>query len=220
MRGAAILKGGSTGGMIIESLTVGPFMENVFILGCGETGEAAIIDPGAEAESILERVESLGLTVKRIIGTHCHIDHVGAVQEIREKTGAGFYIHRNELPLVESYDYQCGIFGVRLGEKPVVDGFIEEGDIITVGNVEAGALLTPGHSPGGLSFVAGDAVFAGDTLFAGSIGRTDLPGGSYDTLIRAIREKLLVLPAETRVYCGHGPETTIGREKWTNPFLV
>ncbi len=206
--------------MIIEQLEVGPFMENSYVVGCEETKEAVVIDPGAEPDKILAAAEKHGLKIIRIINTHAHIDHIGAVQEIKEKTGVEFHLHETEKPLVEAYDQQCSMFGVRFGRKPEVDGFINEGDKIKVGNLEATAIHTPGHSPGGLCFDFGEAVFVGDTLFMGSIGRTDLPGGDHKTLIDNIKNKLLVLPSDTRAYSGHGPVTTIGREKDSNPFLT
>ncbi|MFA6449376.1 MAG: MBL fold metallo-hydrolase, partial [bacterium] len=156
----------------------------------------------------------------RIINSHAHIDHIGAVEAIRKAKSAKFLLHETEAPFVEGYDQQCRFFGVRFGDKPEIDGFLNEGDIITVGNLKAEVILTPGHSPGGLCFNFGDCVFAGDTLFYGSIGRTDLPGGDYNTLISNIKRKLLTLPPHTKVYCGHGPSTSIGSEKESNPFLT
>jgi len=206
--------------MIIETLMVGPFMENTFVVGCPDTKEAVVIDPGAEAEKIIEAIERHGLDVKKIINTHAHIDHIGAVQEIRTSQDAGFYLHETEVPFVESFDQQCSFFGVKFGEKPEVDGTLAEGDTVEVGKLKAEVILTPGHSPGGLCFNFGGHIFVGDTLFMGSIGRTDLPGGNYNTLISNIKEKLLVLPPETKVHCGHGPDTTIGSEKQNNPFLT
>ena len=195
-------------------------MANCYILACSETNEAAVIDPGDEAERILRRVNELGVNVKKIINTHAHIDHVGAVQDIKDKLGVKFYLHRNEEFILDTYEYQCRLFGVRFGAQPEADGFIEEGDVISMGKIEMKVILTPGHSPGGLCFLTDDKIIVGDTLFYGSIGRTDLPGGSFETLIKGIKTKLLTLLEETEVFCGHGPETTIGREKWTNPFLV
>ena len=206
--------------MIVEMVTVGPFMENAFVVGCPETKEAVVIDPGTDAPKILEAVEKHGLKVIKIINTHAHIDHLGAVQDVKDATGAGFYLHEAEVPLAEAYDQQCQMFGVRFGREPEVDGTISEGEKIKVGNLEADTLLTPGHSPGGLCFNFGEHVFVGDSLFMGSIGRTDLPGGNYETLISNIKQKLLVLPPETVAHCGHGPDTTIGREKDSNPFLT
>ncbi|HOC91801.1 MAG TPA: MBL fold metallo-hydrolase [bacterium] len=206
--------------MIVETLEVGPFMENTFVVGCEETKEAVVIDPGAEPERILAAIDKRGLNVSRIINTHAHIDHIGAVQAIRVAKGAKFLLHETEAPFVEGYERQCQFFGVRFGDKPEIDGFLKEGDIIEVGNLKATVIFTPGHSPGGLCFNFGERVFAGDTLFNGSIGRTDLPGGSQQLLLDNIKNKLLTLPPQTVVYCGHGPATTIGHEKAHNPFLT
>jgi hydroxyacylglutathione hydrolase len=205
--------------MIVEMLEVGPFAENAYIVGCEETKEAVVIDPGAEPERIIAAIDKLKLNVTRIINTHAHIDHIGAVEAIRKAKGAKFLLHETEGPFVEGYDQQCRFFGVRFGDKPEIDGFLNEGDTVAVGNLKAEVLLTPGHSPGGLCFNFGECVFAGDTLFLGSIGRTDLPGGDYNTLISNIKNKLLTLPQHTKVYCGHGPATFIWSEKETNPFL-
>ncbi len=206
--------------MIIEMLEVGPFAENAYVIGCEETKEAVVIDPGAEPERILAAAAEHKLNVTRIINTHAHIDHIGAVEAIRKAKKAKFLLHETEAPFVAGYDQQCRFFGVRFGDKPTVDGFIAEGDVIEVGKLKATVLHTPGHSPGGLCFNFGDCVFAGDTLFFGSIGRTDLPGGDYNTLISMINNKLMTLPPKTKVYCGHGPATTVGREKDGNPFLT
>ncbi|MFH1539668.1 MAG: MBL fold metallo-hydrolase, partial [bacterium] len=132
--------------MIIELIEVGPFMENAYILGCEETKEAFVIDPGDEAGRILERVGHHGLNVVKIINTHAHIDHIGAVQEIKEKTGVKFYLHETEVPFAEAYDQQCRMFGVRFGRRPEVDGTISEGDELKVGNIEVKIIHTPGHS--------------------------------------------------------------------------
>ncbi len=206
--------------MIVERLMVGGFQENTFIIGCPETKEGAVIDPGTDADLILAQIDVLGLNVTKIINTHAHIDHIGAVEAIKQAKGAKFYIHKNEEPLVKAYDQQCRMFGVQFGSEPEIDGYIEEGETVEVGNLRASVIFTPGHSPGGICFHFGERIFVGDTLFMGSIGRTDLPGGSTEMLLNNIKTKLLVLPPETIVHCGHGPDTTIGREKDSNPFLT
>lgn len=206
--------------MIVERIAVGGFQENTFIIGCEETKEGAVIDPGMDADRIIRQIDALGLNVTKIINTHAHIDHIGAVEEIRQAKGAKFYIHKNEEPLVKAYDNQCQMFGVRFGSEPGIDGYLEEGDVVEVGNLRGKVILTPGHSPGGICFHFGERVFVGDALFMGSIGRTDLPGGNTEELISNIKNKLLTLPPETIVHCGHGPDTTIGREKESNPFLT
>ena len=209
--------------MIIRQLEVSPFMENAYIVGCEETKQAVIFDPGDEAGRIAAEVQRLGLTVREIIATHAHIDHIGAVHALKEMLGVPFRIHKNEEILVKAYDQQCRMFGIRFGAEPGIDGYIEEGGEIAVGNLKARVLLTPGHSPGGLCFYfqgSPGSVIVGDTLFMGSIGRTDLIGGDMKTLIANIKNKILTLPEDTKVYSGHGPMTTVGREMKTNPFLL
>ncbi len=209
--------------MIIRQLEVSPFMENAYIVGCEETKQAVIFDPGDEAGRIAAEVQRLGLTVSEIIATHAHIDHIGAVHALKEMLGVPFRLHKNEEILVKAYDQQCRMFGIQFGAEPGIDGYIEEGDEIAVGNLKAKVLLTPGHSPGGLCFHfqgSPGSVIVGDTLFMGSIGRTDLIGGDMKTLIANIKNKILTLPEDTQVYSGHGPMTTVGREMKTNPFLL
>lgn len=208
--------------MILECLEVSPFMENAYIAGCEQTREAAVFDPGDEAGRIIDAAKRLDLSITQIIATHAHIDHIGAVSELKEKLGVPFKIHRNEEILVKAYEQQCRLFGIRFGTEPGIDAFIEEGEEIRIGNLTARALLTPGHSPGGLSFLfegAPNRIIVGDTLFMASIGRTDLIGGDLNTLINNIKTKILSLPDDTEVYSGHGPMTTVGREKRFNPFI-
>ena len=205
--------------MILEGLEVGPFMSNTFIAGCEETKEAILFDPGADAERILKWVEKSGLTVKEIIATHAHIDLIGAVQEIKGELGVPFRLHKNEELLVRAYDQQCRMFGIRFGSEPKIDGWIEDNDEIKIGNLTAKAMLTPGHSPGGLCFSFPGRVIAGDTLFQMSVGRSDLFGGDHNTLVKSIKTRLFTLPDDTIVHCGHGPDTSIGFEKKNNPFL-
>lgn len=204
--------------MIIEKLEVGPIMANCFIVGCEETLKATVIDPGDEAERILYTLAAHKLTVTSIINTHGHFDHVSANRELKATTGAELICHSADVPMLAGLSEMAAAFGLSCDNSPPPDRTVDEGDIITVGNIEMKVLHTPGHSPGGISLVCGDKVFVGDTLFAGSIGRTDFPGGDFDTLISAIRTKLFPLGDDVTVFCGHGPETTIGREKRTNPF--
>lgn len=208
--------------MILECLEVSPFMENAYIVGCEQTREAAVFDPGDEADRIIAAASRLELKITQIIATHAHIDHIGAVQDIKQKLGVPFKLHKNEEILVKAYDQQCRMFGIRFGAEPGIDTFIEEGDEVRIGNLTARALLTPGHSPGGLSFLfegSPNRIIVGDTLFMASIGRTDLIGGDLHTLINNIKNKILSLPDDTEVYSGHGPMTTVGKEKRFNPFL-
>ena len=205
--------------MIIESLEVGPIMANCYIVGCEETKEAVVIDPGGDADRILLKLSEPGLTVKYIINTHGHFDHVGANKELKETTGAMLLIHKGDAPMLQRLSTDAGMFGLSAENSPVPDQNIGDGSIVKFGNLKIRCIHTPGHSPGGIALLADGVVFVGDTLFAGSIGRTDLPGGNYETLIASVKNKLFTLPDSTRVCCGHGPETTIGREKETNPFF-
>ena len=206
--------------LIIEKMEVGPIMANCFIVGCEETRQAAVIDPGDEADLILYRLAGSKLTVKHIINTHGHFDHVSANRQLKQATGADIIIHAADAPMLTSLSDMASASGLSCDNSPPPDRTVDEGDIIAFGNIEMKVLHTPGHSPGGISLVTGKTVFVGDTLFAGSIGRTDFPGGDFDTLISAIRNKLFPLGDDVTVYCGHGPETTIGREKRTNPFAA
>lgn len=193
-----------------------PFVMNCFVIKDG--GEAVVIDPGEVTPQLLRSVADV--KVKMVVNTHCHCDHSGGNAALMKATGAPLAIHREELPLLQTLEQQGLMFGVPFPPSPDPDQYLEEGDVITVGSVSLKVLHTPGHSPGHIVLASDGFVLAGDVLFAGSIGRTDLPGGSYAQLLNSIGTKLLTLPDDTIVYCGHGPETTIGRERATNPFLV
>jgi len=207
--------------VIVESLIVGPFQENCYIVGDEATGEGMLIDPGDEAMRIALAVEQTQLEVGRILVTHAHIDHVGAVAGLAEEYACPVLMHEEAEAMLQMVPQQAVMMGLRFGKVPAVDGYIWDKDSLEVGGLRLRALYTPGHAPGHLAFYAeGEGVvFGGDALFAGSIGRTDLPGGSMEVLLRSIEERLLTLPDETRVLSGHGPETTVGRERQTNPFL-
>jgi len=201
--------------------TVGVFSENSYFLVDQATLEAVAIDPGDEPELLLSIIEERGLKLKLILNTHAHIDHVGAVQALKDATGAPFYLHPAERPLLEALPGQAALFGLMPPPVPQLDGELAEGQIYRFGGgpVEIKVHDTPGHSPGGVTFEVGAMLFSGDALFQDSIGRTDLPGGDHATLLDSIHRKLLVFPDETIVYPGHGPATTIGRERRWNPFL-
>jgi hydroxyacylglutathione hydrolase len=202
----------------VHTLVVGALQTNCYILSA--QGESIIIDPGDEGERILRLINDLGTRPTRIIATHTHFDHVLAVSTIRKKLNVPFLIHRDDLPLLESMQSRVRQFmGFEVPPPPSVDGFLKDGQILTLGNEKIRVLHTPGHSPGSLSISTDETVFTGDALFNQSIGRTDLPGGDLKTLLRSIREKLFKLDDETAVYPGHGPETTIGDEKLANPFV-
>lgn len=205
--------------MIIKKLEVGPIMANCFILGCESTKDAVVIDPGDDADRILMTLAKSGLKVKYLINTHGHFDHVGANKRMKEVTGAELAIHTDDEPMFQELSRTAMMFGLSAENSPPADIRLNDGDEITFGEITLKVIHTPGHSRGGVCLYTKGHLFAGDTLFAGSIGRTDLNGGDYDTLISSIKEKLLVLEPETIVYTGHGPETTIGNEKRMNPFL-
>jgi hydroxyacylglutathione hydrolase len=205
--------------LIVKELTVGPIMANCFILGCEETKEAAVIDPGDEADRILMTLAKSALTVKYIINTHGHFDHVSANKRLKEATGADILIHPLDAPMLNQLAAAASAWGFSSENSPPPDRMLEDGDVVTVGNIELTVLHTPGHTPGGISLYTDGAVFVGDTLFAGSIGRTDFPGGDFDTLKSSIQRKLYTLNDDVAVYPGHMGMTNIGREKRTNPFV-
>jgi glyoxylase-like metal-dependent hydrolase (beta-lactamase superfamily II) len=205
--------------LIIKQLTVGPIQANCFILGCEKTKEAAVIDPGDEADRILLTLAESKLNVKYIINTHGHFDHVGANKRLKEVTGADLMIHKEDVPMLEQLTATAGSFGLSAENSPGPDKLLKDGETITFGEITLQVIHTPGHSLGGVSLYTDGALFVGDTLFAGSIGRTDLPGGDYGVLIASIQNKLFPLGDDVTVYTGHGPETTIGYEKRTNPFV-
>lgn len=205
--------------MIIKKIVVSAFQENCFIIASENTKNGFLIDPGDEADKILKVISDNGITIKKIINTHAHLDHVGAVKEIKEKLDVPFYLHKEDEELLNALPQQAALFGLNTQGVPSIDGFLNEGDIIELDDISFEVLYTPGHTQGGVSFLEKDFVIAGDTLFAGSIGRTDLPGGSYPQLIESINNKLMHLDDNIVVYSGHGHETTIGFERQNNPFL-
>ncbi|BBL78577.1 MBL fold metallo-hydrolase [Rubrobacter xylanophilus] len=207
--------------MILEKLTVGTFQENCYILGDEASGTGVLVDPGDEAVRIALAVEQTGLEIEKILLTHAHIDHVGAVAALIDEYGCPVLAHRESEQLLEQLPTQALMMGLRFGKVPELDGYIEDEEELEVGNLTLRALYTPGHAPGHLAFYleSEGVLLSGDALFAGSVGRTDLPGGDAGQLMRSIRERLLVLPDTTVVHPGHGPQTTIGNERSYNPFL-
>ncbi len=206
--------------MQIEAFVVGAFQENTYIVWDEGTQKALIIDPGGENRRILDFIEKKALQVEAIVNTHGHIDHIAGVKELQENLKIPFKLHPADVPLVEQADEAARYFGLSAVGVPVIDGVLSEDTPIQLGETTITILNTPGHSPGGVCFLAGEDVIVGDTLFAMSIGRTDLPGGSYPQLIDSIRKKLLTLDDSVAVHPGHGPSTTIGHERRTNPFLA
>jgi len=207
--------------MIFETLVVGQLGVNCFILADDDTKEGVVVDPGDETEAILARVKAKGIAVKYILNTHGHFDHVGGNKRLVEATGATLMIHQGDEPYFSRASRSATTFGLKAEDSPAPAAYLTDGQTITFGSCELRVIHTPGHTPGGccLYLPAEGKLISGDTLFADSIGRTDLPGGSTEQLIGSIRSKLLVLPADTRVYPGHGPSTTIGHEKGHNPYL-
>lgn len=212
--------------MLLEVRAVEPFFKNGYMLGCERTREGVIVDPGDEVGDLLRLVERHQVRVTHILLTHAHLDHVSGVARARQTLGAPVALHRDDLPLYQAVVQQGLAFGFRVDPQPAPDLFYEiPGQPIAFGDYEIRVHHTPGHSPGGVCLQAGlrghagRHLFVGDALFAGSIGRTDLPGGDYDTLMRSLHDVLLTFPDECEVYSGHGPATTIGEERRRNPFL-
>ena len=204
--------------MKVELIVTGRIEENCYVAMDEATHEAVIVDPGDDAPRIVDAVTRLGAKPIAIINTHCHFDHVGAVSAIRRQYDIPFYIHPADRQMLEHAALSAQGFGLSL-EQPETDRFIREGETFKLGESKLSVRFTPGHCPGHITLVGDGFAFVGDVLFAGSVGRTDLPGASWEVLAESIRTQLLTLPDETRVYPGHGPETTIGRERRTNPFL-
>jgi glyoxylase-like metal-dependent hydrolase (beta-lactamase superfamily II) len=214
--------------MILETAAVGPFFKNGYVVGCEATNHAVLIDPGDEIDHLLDVIRSRALSVTHILLTHAHVDHVSGVAEAKRSLDVPIYLHRDDLFLYQNAVRTGMMFGLTVEEPPPVDQYYEGEGPISFGEYAVRVVHTPGHCPGGVCLAvskadagaAPPALFVGDTLFAGSIGRTDLPGGDYQTLLKSITEVLFAFPDDSVVYSGHGPETTIGRERRTNPFVL
>jgi glyoxylase-like metal-dependent hydrolase (beta-lactamase superfamily II) len=212
--------------MIIESAAVEPFLKNGYVVGCEKTREAVLIDPGDEVDQLLAFIERERLTPLAILLTHAHVDHVSGVGRAKRALGLQIHLHRDDLFLYDQAAAHGAMFGLTVEQPPPVDVFYEGREHFMFGEYDVHVHHTPGHCPGGVCLqigrhgTKGQDLFVGDTLFAGSIGRTDLPGGDYETLMRSITEVLYPLGDEARVHSGHGPETTIGHERRSNPFLL
>jgi hydroxyacylglutathione hydrolase len=206
--------------MLVTMLSVGPIQTNCYVVGCEETLEGMVIDPGGHPKRILEAVEERGLTVKYIVNTHAHFDHMAANRALVEATGAPLVMHPDEVPVLKMGG-GARWFGFFADSSPEPDMLVRGGDTLQVGQLTFQVMHTPGHSPGHILLYQADAgvLFDGDMLFQQGIGRSDMPGGNHATLIQNIREKILTLPDETVVYPGHGPATTVGEEKRSNPWL-
>jgi hydroxyacylglutathione hydrolase len=207
--------------MILETFPVGPLRCNCTILGDELTHEAIVVDPGDNIPEILSRLQKHGLTLRQIVITHAHIDHVGGAARLKVATGAPVFLNQQDLALLDAMEMQAGWLGVATPQVTPPDASADDGLTIGLATLPGEVIHTPGHTPGSicLLFPRQDLLIAGDTLFAGSIGRTDLPGGDGRQILRSLRDRLLVLPDTTRVLPGHGPQTTIGQERQFNPFL-
>lgn len=205
--------------MILEKLVTGPLRENCYIAACPQTRQAAIIDPGEEADRILEAIAAGGLTVARILLTHAHFDHLGAVAALQSAAAAPVALHRREKFNHKGLAIQALMFGTSAPQGFTVSDWLEGGETIAIGQLELQVIHTPGHSPGGVCFYGHGQLFSGDLLFRNSVGRTDILGGDAKKLRQSLHSLLALLPDETAVHPGHGPGTTIGEERRSNPFL-
>jgi hydroxyacylglutathione hydrolase len=206
--------------IIVRSFTGGSFAQNGLVVWCADTRKGILVDPGAAVGEMIDAAKAAELEIEKIVLTHAHLDHVDGVARAKRETGAPILLHPDDEPLYRAAPTQAQWFGVRLETPPPVDGPLGQGDVIRFGGCELEVRHTPGHAPGHVILVGDGLAIVGDCVFAGSIGRTDLPGGDFQTLMSSIRQQILTLPDETRLYPGHGPETTVGHERATNPFLA
>lgn len=206
--------------IIIERRAVEPFLKNGYILACAETKQGVYIDPGDEAPQLLQWLTGTPIQLVAIVNTHAHMDHICGIGRVKQEWDVPIYLHRDDRFLYERLQEQAQWFGLTYSPAPALNDYLEEGKSFSVGRLHVQVHHTPGHSPGGVCLEVGEHIFCGDLIFAGSIGRTDLPGGDYETLIRSIQEKIFPLGDEKILHPGHGPDTTVGRERTTNPFLV
>ncbi len=208
-----------TDGLVIHQLSVGPLQVNCFLVACRKTRDAMVIDPGEDGQQILALAKSEGFEISKVVNTHGHFDHIGANQQVIESTGAELMLHAADVPLLQMARSHAEAYGLSVVPSPAPDRLLEQGDSFAVGEHSFSVFHVPGHSPGGICLLNDGHLFVGDVLFAGSIGRTDLPGGDFDALVEGVRERLFHLPDETIVHPGHGPDTTIGQERRMNPFV-
>jgi len=202
-----------------RTLHLGPLDNNSYLLVCEATREAAVLDVGFEPEAAIEAIRAAGVTLRLLLNTHAHYDHAAGMRAVQVACGGEYWVHPADRPLLELLSEQGAAFGFPPAEPPARAHDLADGQTLTLGDVSIDVFHTPGHSPGGVCFRHGETLWSGDTLFAGSVGRTDLPGGSFEALERAIRTRLFPLGDAVRVLPGHGPETTIGRERLHNPFV-
>ena len=206
-------------GLMIHQFSVGPLQVNCFLVACRKTRDAMVIDPGDEGGRILALADQEGLKISKVVNTHCHFDHIGANQQVVAATGASLMAHAADLPLLRNARHHAEVYGMSVVPSPDPDRLLEHGDTFTVGEYAFQVFHVPGHSPGSICLLSDRHLFVGDVIFAGSIGRTDLPGGDFELLVTGARKHLFSLPDETIVHSGHGPDTTIGQERRHNPFV-
>ncbi|MCH7611831.1 MAG: MBL fold metallo-hydrolase [Candidatus Marinimicrobia bacterium] len=204
----------------VQSVVTGPFQENTFIVSDSVTGDTVFIDPGDDSSVLISEINRNNLIPLAIINTHAHIDHIGAVSELQTEWNIPFYLHKDEQMVFDTYEQTCRLFGMPVGETPEVDRWIETEDDLNIGPFHFEVMFTPGHTPGGITFLIEKHVFSGDTLFYGSIGRTDLPGGDWNTLECSLKKMVEQIDSRFIIHSGHGPDTTMGREYKENPFLI
>ena len=205
--------------MILKHFTAGEYETNNYLVICEETREAALIDAGGNYEKTVNLLKENNCELKYILHTHGHFDHIQGDSELQKTFDVKTFLHKNDEPLAMGLKQQLMMFGMKSADAPKIDGYLEDAQVIEVGNLKLKVIHTPGHSSGGVCFLVDKILFSGDTLFADSVGRTDLPGGSYEVLGDSIKNKLFILDEEIVVYPGHGPSTTIGHEKKNNPFF-
>lgn len=209
-----------TGNLKVEVFAGGAFAQNGFLVSCPATGKGILVDPGASVDAMLRAAERAGVEIHAIIVTHAHLDHIEGVAEAKRRTNARIHLHRDDTPLYGQAAIQAQMFGVPIELPPPIDEFLSAGEVLSVGEGRLDVRHTPGHSPGHVILVSDDWAIVADVVFLGSIGRTDLPGGDFQTLMTSIRKHVLTLPDEMVLYPGHGPTTTVGHERRTNPFLA
>lgn len=205
--------------MIIDIIEVGMHRANCYIVGCEKTRKGIVIDPGDEGDFILSKIRENDLDIDKIVLTHGHLDHIGALEYVRDALNARVYIHRDDADMLVSPEKNLSAYTPEQVQANPAEVLLQEGDEIEFGEIRLKVLHTPGHTPGGISLYGEGVVFTGDAVFLGSVGRTDLPGGDFDLLMENIKEKIFTLPDDTVIYSGHGPDTTVGQEKNYNPFV-
>jgi glyoxylase-like metal-dependent hydrolase (beta-lactamase superfamily II) len=203
----------------VERLPVGIYLANCYLVYCDDTKDALVIDPGGDSDEILDRIEKLGLKIKYIILTHGHGDHIGGLLDVKNKTGAPVLIHEKDEEYLKDNQKNLSNMMSLDNVELKADRLLKDGDKLTLGKSTVEIIYTPGHTPGGISIKIDNCIFTGDTLFAGSVGRTDFAGGSYEEIIHSVNERLIIYPDDTIIYPGHGPSSTIGKEKDSNPFV-